>query len=227
MEYMANDGCYFNEYGKVLRAYYWRGNNKPIMMDVVHLQKEIVVIYPGAMEKFECRMLFVPPSVNVIAARAFDHAQIGEIDFTGSNLISIECQAFIGCKAKAVLPDSVRYIGDEAVRDLDLVKGGKLKLPSALRYIGKKAFNLGNVDEIQADEAVVTQDSNLDALISMAEDEGKDGLILSVSRDGKEVCRVPFEFLKSSKLKKKGEATSAIKDYIDCEYGVIAQPLDI
>ncbi|MDR1640870.1 MAG: leucine-rich repeat domain-containing protein, partial [Clostridiales bacterium] len=145
------------------------------------------VIGPKTMIEYQCKKLFIPPSLKTIAYRAFDHAQIAEIDFGRCNLISIEYQAFFGCKAKTALPDSVKYIGDEAVRDLDLVNEGKLKLPSALRYLGKKAFNLSRVREIQVDEAVVTQDSNLDALIAMAEDEGKDGLILSVSREGKEV----------------------------------------
>jgi hypothetical protein len=170
--------------------------------DTVILPEGVEIIGHKALKKFKCVRLVMPKSLKKIMNRAFACAKIEEIDFSRCQLESIEFQAFIGCEAKAALPDSVKHLGNEAVRALKLVKEGKLKLPGSLRSIGRKAIDLSAANVLEVDEVLVSQDSNLEDLISMTVDKLKRWLILNVLREGKLVCRVPFEINKGEAPKK-------------------------
>ncbi|MDR1639557.1 MAG: leucine-rich repeat domain-containing protein [Clostridiales bacterium] len=159
-------------------------------MNTVILSDEITTINMCAMKKFSCMRLVMPPSLKTINHKAFDMAQIDEIDFSQCKLLErIEFQAFLNCRIKATLPDTITYLGDGAVHGLILGKAEKLRLPSALSHIGRYAFDLRNFQVLEVDERLVAQDSGLEELMFLTDDVYNSSMILNVTRDGKLVCR--------------------------------------
>ncbi|MDR1639556.1 MAG: leucine-rich repeat domain-containing protein [Clostridiales bacterium] len=178
---------------KVLTGYKWHPNSYG-SQNPVFLPNEIEEIGFRAMLHFICPRLVMPRSLKVIRLEAFALAHIDEIDFNGCNLLTIDCDAFVGCKAKTTLPDSVRHIESKAIQELELKKGEKLRLPSSLNYIGRQAIDLRGLRILEVEEAMVTQQSGLEELIVNTYDLNKEGLILYVRRNGKLIFRVPFSF---------------------------------
>jgi hypothetical protein len=181
--------CSFQIRDKALEGYLRNTNEK---MDTVILPEGIKEIGNHAMKEFECTRLVMPRSLKAIRYEAFAFARIKEIDFNHCNLADIDHRAFFGCTAKTVLPDSLRCLGDEAIRHLDLIKGQKLRLPSSLSYIGYHAMFLGGLRVLEVDERLVTNSSGLEDLIMTTEGHSAGWLFLNVRRDGNLVCRVPF-----------------------------------
>ncbi|MDR2752419.1 MAG: leucine-rich repeat domain-containing protein [Clostridiales bacterium] len=177
----------------VLTGYQWH-RDAPDKEHTVFLPDEIEEIGCRALKALNCQLLVMPRSLKIIRSKAFESARIGKIDFNGSNLLTIESQAFDYCRAQTVLPDSVKSIGDYAVLYLTLTKGETLRLPSSLRHLGESAVNLHSLRLLEVDERLVAEDSGLEDLISVISSKYSRGLILGVIRDGKVVSRAPMPF---------------------------------
>jgi hypothetical protein len=153
----------------------------------IALPEGIARIGENAMCYFSCRELVMPSTLKVIDKCAFSDASIGDIDFNGCKLEIIDNRAFKGCVARAELPDTVEYIGDEC--DLELVKERRLKLPKSLKCISSTAIVLDGVDEVIIQESLVTKNSNLLNWLYYSS-AFKDWIVLRVYRDGKELYRL-------------------------------------
>jgi hypothetical protein len=159
---------------------------------IVSLPDGFATIGEGALQSFCCRRLVMPPSLKTIRNKAFERACIDEIDFSQCKLENIESQAFTNGHIKAVLPDTVKYVGSGALLGLELEKDGMIKLPSSLFYIGIYALNLKDIRVLDVNESLVEPKSGLEDLILMSGNNISKWLILNVRRNGRLVCRVPM-----------------------------------
>jgi hypothetical protein len=128
--------------------------------DLVILPEGIRVVAERAMAGFECRKLVMPASLVEIEKEGFKFAEIKEIDFGSCKLERMGYEAFRGCKAKTVLPDSLKIIDAWAATDLVISEGKKVRLPSNLSFICSHSINLENVREIEIDERAVKESTN-------------------------------------------------------------------
>jgi hypothetical protein len=156
----------------------------------VAIPEGVVIIGARTMRNFQCRKLTMPSTLKVIEKEAFQSACIDNIDFGDCKLARIEDLAFDRCRAKAELPDTVEYIG--ALCNLSLAKGQKLKLPKSLKYIGMSALYLGGIIEVELQESLVMQDSNIAHWLHRCV-PCKHWVTFRVFRDGNEVYRFVHE----------------------------------
>ncbi|MDR1639562.1 MAG: leucine-rich repeat domain-containing protein [Clostridiales bacterium] len=183
----------------------------------VFLPDEIEVIGERSMMNFTCARLVMPRSLNAIWSNAFKGARIDEIDFNGCNLLNIDSEAFCGCFAKTVLPDSIRSLGKEAAANLRLVKEERLRLPDSLTRIGLSAVDLRNVKILDVDERLVTRDSGFEIFLLMENSFYVKWVILYMRRDGKLAYRVPLPvgaYFSNSLINEKGFDCYAYDDWI-------------
>lgn len=85
--------------------------------------------------------LVIPSTIEKITSFAFSYCdQIKSIDFSNSNLIEIEYNAFAHCKnlEKIILPSSLKMIGSDAFKDCEKVK--TIFIPSSVEKIYSGAF---------------------------------------------------------------------------------------
>ncbi|MDR1639566.1 MAG: leucine-rich repeat domain-containing protein [Clostridiales bacterium] len=184
--------------GDVLEGFVPSKLNSKTMQRTVKLPDGITTIGTGAMMRFRCERLVMPPSLTTIKSAAFCYSDIDVIDFSGCKLKRIEDQAFVDCKTnpKATLPDTVEFIGTQAIKGLYSKRTGKITLPRSLRYIDKFAVDLRDIGVLEVEESLVTKQSGLEELILFTQDDVSDRkwLILNVRRNGKLVARAPFSF---------------------------------
>jgi hypothetical protein len=152
----------------------------------ISVPEGIVRIGFKAMLGVECNKLIMPSTLKVIEVCAFKNARIDEIDFGDCELETIEHCAFEWCMARAELPGTVEYIGDNC--DLDLKVEHKIKLPKALKYITTRSICLDHVNEVELQESMMTPKSNLVHWLRYGAPVD-DWVTLRVFRDGKELYR--------------------------------------
>ncbi|MDR2750182.1 MAG: leucine-rich repeat domain-containing protein [Clostridiales bacterium] len=151
----------------------------------------IVCIGKDAMQKFRCPKLIMPSTLKTIEKRAFKDAIIEVFDFGECKLERIEDYAFERCTARAELPDTVEYIGANCDLKMDIENKmeSKIKLPKALKCISAIGINLNYVTEVELQESMIRQDSNLLNWLHSSISSG-DWVTLQVFRDGKELYRL-------------------------------------
>jgi hypothetical protein len=133
---------------------------------VVRVPDGVEEIKPFALADLACTALVLPPSLKRIGHDAFSEASIYNIDF-GTGVKEIGSCAFKRCFARATLPESLESIGAFGVNELSISVENRVKLPKSLRYLGNSAIGLRNVTDIDVDESMVTERSNLaNALVS-------------------------------------------------------------
>ncbi|MDR1642697.1 MAG: leucine-rich repeat domain-containing protein [Clostridiales bacterium] len=127
---------------------------------VLKVPEGVVGIKPFALAEIACKEIVLPKSLRKIEHDAFYAANIGRIEF-GSQVAEIGSCAFMNCRAKAILPEGIEKIGAFGVRELQLSSKHRLKLPKALRYLGNEAIGLLNVNDIDIDESLVADYTNM------------------------------------------------------------------
>ncbi|MDR1640927.1 MAG: leucine-rich repeat domain-containing protein [Clostridiales bacterium] len=152
----------------------------------VAIPEGVVVIGERVMENFRCHKLTMPSTLKVIEKYAFKGASIYDIDFGDCKLERIEDGAFSECAAVAELPDTVEYIGNKC--SLTLAKEQKLKLPKSLKHVGNSAIYLGDVSEVELQESMISEDSNISRWLYACVPY-KHWVTFRVFRDGVELYR--------------------------------------